>query len=153
MNLTRFAAIVVVALAMSGCGAVYDTPSLTGARMNPAGPTLPEGIQIFEGEPPHRYELLGIVRTTLRQANVISPIPTQEHVAERLRQAAGRLGADAIINVRYEPVGIDRFGMLQVGLGDLVGLSAAQSMAGQGQAVVWRAGPNENPPQGAGSRQ
>ena len=48
-----------------------------------------------------RYEVVAELEVTARKATLFSPSPTPEDTDRKLRQRAEKLGADAVILVRY----------------------------------------------------
>jgi uncharacterized protein YbjQ (UPF0145 family) len=63
------------------------------------------------------------VRATARSLNLVSSEPTRANVNDELRAKAAKIGADAIVKVRYAA---DRQGLQDRGF-----------LTGEGQAVVW----------------
>jgi hypothetical protein len=69
--------------------------------------TAPDQIQIIEGDVTDRpYKSLGDVSVTVNKVTIFNADPTREMVNQRLRKEAAKLGADAVIQVRYGTVGI-----------------------------------------------
>jgi hypothetical protein len=64
-------------------------------------------IEIFEGDVADRpYKSLGDVSVTVNKVTLFNADPTREMVNQRLRNEAAKLGADAVIQVRYGTAGI-----------------------------------------------
>lgn len=81
-------------------------------------------IEIFEGDVTDRaYKSLGDVSVTVNKVTLFNADPTREMVNQRLRTEAAKLGADAVIQVRYGTVGI--------------GLMSWGSLDGKGRAIAF----------------
>jgi len=64
-------------------------------------------IEIIEGDINDRpYKSLGDVSVTVNKVTIFNADPTRDMVNQRLRTEAAKLGADAVIQVRYGTVGI-----------------------------------------------
>ncbi|CAN5549225.1 hypothetical protein BH10PSE6_BH10PSE6_49520 [soil metagenome] len=64
-------------------------------------------IEIMEGDITDRpYKSLGDVSVTVNKVTIFNADPTRDMVNQRLRTEAAKLGADAVIQVRYGTVGI-----------------------------------------------
>jgi uncharacterized protein YbjQ (UPF0145 family) len=64
-------------------------------------------IQVIEGDVTDKpYKSLGDVSTTVNKVSIFNADPTRAMVDQRLRTEAAKLGADAVIQVRYGTVGI-----------------------------------------------
>lgn len=89
-----------VVVTLSGC-------ILTGSDYTPMGASLrtarsADGISIVEGDMSGRkYVPLGKVEAYARSVNLWSSDPTRADIDEELRAQAAKIGADAIINVKY----------------------------------------------------
>ena len=69
--------------------------------------TDPSTITVTENDITDRkYEVLGDISATVNKTTLFHPDPTPELVAEELRKEAAKLGADAVILVRYGTVGV-----------------------------------------------
>lgn len=66
------------------------------------------------------YQPLGDLKVTVRKQTLFSPEPDRARVDEKLKEAAARLGADAVILVRYGTIG-----MGLIGWGELEGRGRA----------------------------
>jgi len=99
---------------LAGCGTYASgsvaptpggaTPAAAGAARDPAT------IRVTENDiTDRRYQSLGDVSVVVRKATIFDADPTRERVDEALRREAARLGADAVVLVRYGTVGIDAF--------------------------------------------
>jgi uncharacterized protein YbjQ (UPF0145 family) len=81
-------------------------------------------IIVTEGDITDRkYKNLGEISATVNKSTIFHPDPTRELVAEKLRESAAQIGADAVIQVRYGNVGVT---MLSWG-----------SISGKGRAVAF----------------
>jgi len=80
---------------------VSDSTTQTAYAVNSSGIELVEGD--LQGR---RYEVLGEVSVTLNKLTIFHPDPTREQAAQRLREEAAKLGADAVINVEIGEVGL-----------------------------------------------
>lgn len=56
-----------------------------------------------------KYVVLGDVEVTVNKTTLFHPDPTREMVQQELRAEAAKLGADAVILVRYGTLGISAF--------------------------------------------
>jgi len=61
-----------------------------------------EDIEIHDGEPDQDYKTLGQVRARVTAATVFSKTPTIEDVNDKLREQALKVGANAILGVKYQ---------------------------------------------------
>jgi len=69
--------------------------------------TDPAKIVITEGDIGDRpYETIGDISVTVNKTTLFHPDPTKELVAQKLRDEASEIGADAVILVRYGTVGV-----------------------------------------------
>ncbi len=97
-------------LLLGACAQGWATSNV--AKTTEAGavaraPTAPDQIQIIEGDITDRpYKSLGDVSVTVNKVTIFNADPTREMVNQRLRNEAAKLGADAVIQVRYGTVGI-----------------------------------------------
>jgi hypothetical protein len=105
-----FRAVIIVGM-MITLGACADgwSTSQVSPQAAAAGraPTPVDQIQIMEGDVTDRpYKSLGDVSVTVNKTTLFNADPTREMVNQRLRTQAAKLGADAVIQVRYGTVGI-----------------------------------------------
>ena len=56
-----------------------------------------------------KYETLADLEVTVNKTTIFHPDPTRELVAEKLKEEAAKLNADAVILVRYGTVGVSFF--------------------------------------------
>lgn len=144
MSMRQVAALVCALLLASGCAtwstsevksteATAATPAPTDPRPTPTpaeppktglAPTEPAKVQLTESDILDRpYRTLGELSVTVSKTTIFHPDPTKEMVAERLREEAGKLGADAVVLVRYGTVGVS--------------LMSWGSLDGKGRAVAF----------------
>jgi hypothetical protein len=64
-------------------------------------PARVEAIEIWAGKPDREYRVLAPLQARVTAATIVSKTPTMEDVNLKLREAAARLGANAVINVTY----------------------------------------------------
>lgn len=106
----RIAAVLVV-LSVAGC-ATWSTSSVdTSHAQRAPSETIEEknaaDIAVMEGDITDRqYESLGDITVTVNKTTLFHPEPTPELVNERLQERAAKLGADAVILVRYGKGGV-----------------------------------------------
>ena len=115
------------AIALSGC-------VLTGAAVHPgsatvavATPHLSNAAQILISENDLKdrpYVSLGDISAWARSVNLLSSNPTRADIDEALRVQAAKLGADAVIVVRYRYT--------------RTGLASRGKLTGEGRAVVFK---------------
>lgn len=98
----------VSALTLLGACADGWATSNVSRTAEPVRASRPAGeIEIFEGDVTDRpYKSLGDVSVTVNKVTLFNADPTREMVNQRLRNEAAKLGADAVIQVRYGTVGI-----------------------------------------------
>lgn len=137
----RLAAVLAL-LGTAGCGPTWsysDVKPASGAQAPGAGsttagsttslipvraPTSPGSITLTEGDIADRaYSVLADLEVTVNKTTIFNSDPTRGQIDERLRQEAAKLGADAVIQVRYGTVGI--------------GLMSWGSLDGRGRAVAF----------------
>lgn len=100
---------------------VTPTAAAAGRARTPV-----DKIQIIEGDVTDRpYKSLGDVSVTVNKTTLFNADPTREMVNNRLRAEAAKLGADAVIQVRYGTVGM--------------GLVSWGSLDGKGRAIAYDA--------------
>lgn len=109
---------------LGGCADGWSTSNVarTAEPRREARPAAE--IEIFEGDITDRpYKSLGDVNVTVNKVTIFNADPTRDMVNQRLRNEAAKLGADAVIQVRYGTVGI--------------GLMSWGSLDGKGRAIVF----------------
>jgi len=105
----KLAVLILIGLLASGCA--------TTGRVN----YHPDMLITEEDLPSVKYRLLGDISVTAQKPSLISKDPTKENVNNLLRSKAAKMGADAVILVRYGSVGI--------------GLNSWGELKGSGRAV------------------
>ncbi len=130
MKTLRILAAVAAFSLLGGCA-----PSWSTAELKPAtGVTIPEAVEtgktpaadilVTEEDITDRpYRVLGEIEVTVNKTTIFHEDPTSEMVAAKLREEAAKIGADAVILVRYGTVGIS--------------LMSWGSLDGQGRAVAF----------------
>jgi len=84
----------------------------------------PQDIVVTETDISDRkYKVLGDIEVTINKTTIFHSDPTQEKVNEELRKEAAKLGADAVILVRYGTVGVS--------------LMSWGALNGKGRAIVF----------------
>lgn len=87
-------------------------------------PTQGKDILITEQDITDRaYKVLADLEVTVNKTTIFHENPTRELVADKLREEAAKIGADAVILVRYGTVGI--------------GLMSWGSLDGRGRAIAF----------------
>ncbi len=99
-------------LVVPGC-ATWSTaeheapPSGTASTTEKRAPTQPEKILITTEDISDRpYMVLRDIKVTVNKTTIFHKDPTKAAVNARLREEAAKLGADAVILVRYGTVGV-----------------------------------------------
>jgi len=108
MKTLIISAAIAVLLAVSGC-ATWSTSSVEPAATatTPAAPKDPASIIVTKDDITDRpYEVLGDINVTVNKTTIFHSDPTEALVDANLREEAAKLGADAVILVRYGTVGI-----------------------------------------------
>lgn len=114
MKYTGIIMVLIAASLISGC-ATWSTTSVDnnsdqGKNLTQAASvsrTPISNIIISEADITERpYETLGDITATVNKTTIFNADPTPALVAEKLREKAYELGADAVILVRYGTVGI-----------------------------------------------
>jgi uncharacterized protein YbjQ (UPF0145 family) len=100
---------VLVMIGLSGC-ATWSTSSVDTGDVQPATaaqPTSRDKILVTAGDLASRnYSSLGDITVTVNKTTIFHAEPTREMVNQKLREEAAKLGADAVIHVRYGDPGI-----------------------------------------------
>ena len=116
-------------LVVSGC-ATWSTTNVTDDKNTKVDTTaiavqkLPLNILVTETDiTNHKYKVLGDIEVTVHKTTIFNKDPTNEPVNEKLKEEAAKLGADAVILVRYGTVGIS--------------LTSWGSLNGKGRAIVF----------------
>jgi hypothetical protein len=105
-----FRAVIAVGLVatLGACADGWSTANVAPqAAAAGRAPTPVDKIQVIEGDVTDKpYKSLGDVSVTVNKTTLFNADPTREMVDQRLRTQAAKLGADAVIQVRYGTVGI-----------------------------------------------
>ena len=102
-------------LMLSAC-ATWSTSSVKGTDQgamstSAIAQTSPDKIIITEADIGDRkYKVLGDIEVNVNKTTIFNADPTPGKVNERLRKEAAKLGADAVILVRYGTVGVSVLG-------------------------------------------
>jgi len=100
---------------------VDDTETIVASK---AGQKSLQEIVVTETDiSDHKYKVLGDIEVTVNKTTIFNADPTREKVNEELRKEAARLGADAVILVRYGTVGVS--------------FMSWGSLSGKGRAIVF----------------
>ena len=117
-------------VALSGCAATWSTanveraPDAETTATERREPTQGKDILITEQDITDRaYKVLADLEVTVNKTTIFHKNPTRELVADKLREEAAKIGADAVILVRYGTVGI--------------GLMSWGSLEGRGRAIAF----------------
>jgi hypothetical protein len=116
-------------LLLGGCGSTWSTSNVKnneGSESSSVSTSaiFSQEIIILESDIPDRkYKILGDIDVTVNKTTIFHSDPTREMVDKKLRQEAIKLGADAVIFVRYGVVGIS--------------LMSWGSQNGKGRAIVF----------------
>jgi len=100
-------------LVFIGCAATWSTSNIkgvNGSKVVVASNTEQKSAQdIFISETDitdRKYKVLGDIEVTVNKTTIFHSDPTREKVNEKLKEEAAKLGADAVILVRYGTPGI-----------------------------------------------
>ncbi len=116
-------------VALSGCATwstanVERAPDAETTATERREPTQGKDILITEKDITDRaYKVLADLEVTVNKTTIFHKNPTRELVADKLREEAAKIGADAVILVRYGTVGI--------------GLMSWGSLEGRGRAIAF----------------
>jgi hypothetical protein len=104
----RVAIAVGLLAALGACADGWSTSQVSPqAAAAGRAPTPVDQIRVIEGDITDKpYKSLGDVSVTVNKVSIFNADPTREMVDQRLRAQAAKLGADAVIQVRYGTVGI-----------------------------------------------
>jgi hypothetical protein len=121
---------VLLPLGVAACS-TWSTTTVKPARADPVpqaaapAPDVPAGIFLTENDITDRpYKVLGDLEVTVRKTTILNKDPTRADVDARLRKEATKLGADAVVLIRYGTVGI--------------GMTSWGVLHGQGRAVKFQ---------------
>lgn len=122
--IARIFTMVFVLLWLAACS-TYSSSSVTpisSYESERAQPSNPTSILVMEGDITDRtYTVLGDIKVTVNKTTIFNKDPSPALVDEELREKAAKMGADAVILVRYGTVGVS---MMSWG-----------SLDGQGRAI------------------
>lgn len=122
--IARIFTIVFVLLGLAACS-TYSSSSVTpiaSYESEGAQPSNPTSILVMEGDITDRaYTVLGDIKVTVNKTTIFNKDPSRALVDEELREKAAKMGANAVIMVRYGTVGVS---MMSWG-----------SLDGQGRAI------------------
>ncbi len=108
MKYQFFAFLFLVSVFLSGC-ATWSTDSVDKTYAEPYEAkveTDPRKIIVTDKEADRKHIVLGDIEVTIHKTTIFHPNPTRDMVDEKLRKKASKLGADAVVLVRYGKVGI-----------------------------------------------
>jgi len=110
-RILRVMLVVGMAALLGACADGWATTQVTPTAAAAGRTATPvDRIQILEGDVTDRpYKSLGDVSATVNKTTLFNADPTREMVNNRLRAEAAKLGADAVIQVRYGTVGMSAF--------------------------------------------
>jgi hypothetical protein len=106
-----FLASLLVVTVLTGCAtwshsSVKPTSETSSEEMKLL-PTNESSIALTEEDITDRaYKVLGDIEVTVNKTTIFNKDPTREMVDQKLREEAAKLGADAVVLVRYGTVGI-----------------------------------------------
>lgn len=115
INPARILAVFVLGLALAGCADKWGNTEVkpatgSGSAAATAAPTDPTTIIITENDITDRaYRVLADLEVTANKATLLHDDPTPGDIDNKLRVAGAKLGADAVILVRYGTVGVSLF--------------------------------------------
>ncbi|OJU36932.1 MAG: hypothetical protein BGN99_26310 [Alphaproteobacteria bacterium 65-37] len=128
MSVVRiFKGVCVIGIAglLGACADGWSTSQVSPQASAAGRPATPAAnIQIIEGDVTDKpYKSLGDVSVTVNKTTIFNADPTREMVNKRLQNEAAKLGADAVIQVRYGTVGVSALSW--------------GSLDGKGRAIVY----------------
>lgn len=101
---------VIMLVFVSGCSSSWSTSNVENKNAKATHQrvvTDPKTIIVTRDDITNRqYVVLGDVNVTVNKTTIFNADPTPEMVDEKLRKEAAKLGANAVIMVRYGSVGI-----------------------------------------------
>lgn len=104
---------ILVSAALTACAGQWGNAEVTPASGTTAAavaPTDPATITLTEDDITDRqYKVLADLEVTANKTTLFNKDPTPADIDRRLRDEAAKLGADAVILVRYGTVGISLF--------------------------------------------
>jgi hypothetical protein len=110
--MNRSILLVFIAILISGCAATRSSSNIESAS-NISGrivPTLESNILVTEEDILDlEYISLGDIEVSVSKTTIFNKDPSNEMIDEELKKEAAKLGADAVILVRYGTVGVSAF--------------------------------------------
>lgn len=105
---------------IAGCSSSWSTSNVDNSPgAKPAAVSAPDStapqklaqdiIVTDEGITNRKYETLGAISVTVNKTTLFHKDPTPALVNEELRKEAAKLGADAVVLVRYGSIGVSAF--------------------------------------------
>ena len=107
--MNRVILVALIAIFMSGCAATRSSSNVepSSTASDSVAPTLASSVIVTEEDILDReYISLGDVEVSISKTTIFNKDPTNEMIDEKLREEAAKLGADAVILVRYGTVGV-----------------------------------------------
>jgi len=110
--MNRSILLVFLAILISGCAANRSSSNVELAlnASEATTPTLASSILVTEEDILDReYTSLGDIEVSVSKTTIFNKDPSNEKIDEELKREAAKLGADAVILVRYGTVGVSAF--------------------------------------------
>ena len=110
--MNRSIILVFLAILISGCAAYRSSSNVELAQnaSDATTPTLASSILVTEEDSLDRvYTSLGDIEVSVSKTTIVNKDPSNEMIDEELKREAAKLGADAVILVRYGTVGVSAF--------------------------------------------
>lgn len=126
LTMTMFCVTLINIVFLGGCAGTWSTGQISNVRpeSTPHKTVSPDSILIVEGDITDRgYVSLGDISVTINKTTLLHADPTKEAVDAKLQDEAAKLGANAVILVRYGTVGVS--------------LMSWGSLNGKGRAIVF----------------
>lgn len=128
----KYAFAVSAMLVLSGCSGTWSNtsvepaPGSSGVQTAPAAVAKdPSAIVVTKSDITDKpYSVIADIEVTVNKTTIFHPDPTPELVDVKLREEAAKLGADAVVLVRYGSVGMS--------------LLSWGSLDGKGRAVAFK---------------
>ena len=117
----RVVAVILVSLALTGCETwssanvklrtnQSDIQTASLPKSPPVAKKRAEDVLITDQDIiDRRYRVIGDLDVTVNKTTIFHPDPTKALVNKKLQEEAAKLGADAVILVRYGTVGVSLF--------------------------------------------
>lgn len=125
-GILKFAGVALVAISVSACSSSWSSTNTTRSGAAVADGTKRPMNQIIiteEDITDKPYRVIGDIDVTVNKTTLFNADPTREMVNKEMREEAYKVGADAVVLVRYGTVG--------------VGLMSWGSLDGKGRAVAF----------------